>query len=260
MIPTRQMSPNAPSLISVAGKRRIAYQHTPGSQPGVIFMSGFMSGMTGTKAMALEAWCRERGLGFTRFDYSGHGASSGQFQEGTIGTWLEDAIAVLDMVTQGPQVIVGSSMGGWLALLLTMQRPERVAGVMTIACATDFTERLLRPALSQHQLEELEQKGLTELPTAYQDSPYIIGKNLLDEGRNHLLLSSRIDIDCPVCMVHGTADVDVPPEFSQETLERISPGHRTRLLLIEAGDHRLSRPEHLGFITDALATMINEVR
>jgi len=218
-----------------------------------------MSDMTGTKAIALESWCQQRGIGFTRFDYSGHGSSSGSFQEGTIGTWLEDAIDVLDMVTQGPQVIVGSSMGGWLALLLTLRRPQRVAGLLTIACATDFTERLLRPALSAHQLEELEHAGFTELPTVYREAPFRIGRMLLDEGNNHLLLHAPINIDCPVIMLHGTADTDVPVAFSHMTLERITSRYSARPILIEGGDHRLSCPEHLETITHELNRLRNEV-
>ncbi len=166
---------------------------------------------------------------------------------------------MLDQVTDGPQVLVGSSMGGWLALLLALRRPQRVAGLLTIACATDFTHRLLRPALSPRQVEELELKGFTELPTEYRETPYCIGKALLDEGNNHLLLHAPIDIDCPVLMLHGTADTDVPAAFSRMTLERITPGNSAHLILIEGGDHRLSTPEHLERITKELEKLRNEI-
>jgi len=253
------MPSNQYSFLSKPDNRRIAYHHTPGNHPGVIFLGGFMSDMTGTKAIALESWCLQHGISFTRFDYSGHGSSSGSFQEGTIGTWLEDAIDVLDKVTHGPQIIVGSSMGGWLALLLTLRRPQRVAGLLTIACATDFTERLLRPALSAQQLEELEHAGFTELPTAYRETSFRIGRILLDEGNNHLLLHAPINIDCPIIMLHGTADTDVPVAFSHMTLERITSRYSARLILIEGGDHRLSCPEHLETITNELSRLRSEV-
>ncbi len=224
-----------------------------------MFLGGFMSDMTGTKAMALEAWCLQSGVSYTRFDYTGHGTSSGSFQDGTIGDWLDDATEVLDQVTDGPQVLVGSSVGGWLALLLALRRPQRVAGLLTIACATDFTHRLLRPALSPQQLEDLEHNGFTELPTEYRETPYCIGRTLLDEGNNHLLLHAPINIDCPVLMLHGTADTDVPAAFSHMTLERITPGNSARLILIEGGDHRLSSPAHLERITNELDRLRNEV-
>ncbi len=253
------MPTDPPAFLTTQNKHKIAYHKIPGSQPGVVFLGGFMSDMTGTKAVALESWCQLHGIAYTRFDYSGHGSSSGSFQEGTIGDWLQDAIAVLDQVTQGPQILIGSSMGGWLALLLTLRRPQRVAGVLTIACATDFTERLLRPALSTQQLKELEHDGVTDLPTKYQETPYRIGKALLDEGKEHLLLHTPIDIHCPVVMLHGTADIDVPAEFSQMTLEQITSSKYAQLLRIEGGDHRLSSPEHLKGITDALETLIDKV-
>jgi len=247
----------APDYLETADNHRIAYHHTPGNPPGVIFLGGFMSDMTGAKALALEAWCQQQGVSFTRFDYSGHGQSSGRFETGTIGAWLNDALAIFDQITAGPQIVVGSSMGGWLSLLLTLKRPERVQGVLTIACATDFTERLLRPALKPQQIAELQRAGIIELPSHYSKTPYRISRRLLDEGLNHQLLQGAIAINCPVHMIHGSADKDVPPLISQLTLERLTADD-TRLTLIEGGDHRLSSPEQLARITGALAGLIEK--
>ncbi|MES9846736.1 MAG: alpha/beta hydrolase [Candidatus Sedimenticola sp. PURPLELP] len=236
--------PDQPRYLDTDQHRKIAYHHLDGSRPGVIFLAGFMSDMTGTKALALESWCHQRGTAFTRFDYSGHGASSGTFESGSIGDWLEDAISVLDKVTRGPQIVVGSSMGGWISLLLAMKRSHRVAALVTIACATDFTERLLRPALTTEQLQSLESKGVAELPSHYNEQPYRIGRRLIDEGVDHCLLDGSIPIDCPVRMLHGMEDRDVPWEISRMTLERLD-SNNTGLVLLENGDHRLSKPEEM---------------
>lgn len=249
------MNTPLPQYLNSPENRQIAYHHTPGKSPGVIFLGGFMSDMTGTKAVALETWCREQGITFTRFDYSGHGASSGLFEEGTIGAWLDDALAIFDQITTGPQIVVGSSMGGWISLLLTLKRPNRVQGLVTIACATDFTERLLRSALTAQQLADLENKGVAELPSHYNEKPYRIGKNLMDEGLEHQLLGNAISITCPVRMIHGTADLDVPQSISEITLEKISSKDAT-LTLIENGDHRLSNPDQLKQILQR----VNELR
>lgn len=208
--------------------------------------------MSGTKALALENWCREREIAFTRFDYSGHGESSGTFESGAIGDWLEDAEAVFDEVTEGNQILVGSSMGGWISLLLAMRQRERTAAVVTIACATDFTERLLRPALTEPQLKSLELNGFAELPSAYSDND----KRLLSEGTEHLLLASSIPILCPVRMLHGLDDEDVPWEISRETVERLE-SEDTELILIEKGDHRLSKPEELHRITNVIERLLD---
>ncbi|MET0087278.1 MAG: alpha/beta hydrolase [Sedimenticola sp.] len=249
--------PGHTPFIKTVQHREIAYQHLDGIRPGVVFLGGFMSDMTGTKALALESWCRERGREFTRFDYSGHGRSSGAFESGSIGTWLEDALAVFDQVTTGPQLLVGSSMGGWISLLLALKRASRVSGVVTIACATDFTERLLRPALSGAQLESLGQNGYAELPSSYSEQPYRIGENLLSDGHRHLLLGAPIPIHCPVRMLHGLDDEDVPWRISEETLQQLKSDNK-ELILIENGDHRLSKPRELDRVFGSVAELLDQ--
>lgn len=228
-----------------AGERR--------NLPGVIFLTGFASNMAGTKAMALEQFCRERRQGFLRFDYSGHGASGGAFRDGTIGGWLQDAIDVFDRLTMGPQILVGSSMGGWIMLLLALRRRERVAGLIGLASAPDFTEDIWR-GFSKVQREELIARGTVERPSAYSDSPYVIARALIEEGRQHLLLGGAIEIDCPVRLLHGMADPDVPYEKSLRIVEKLRSDDAT-VTLIKDGDHRLSRPQDLQRLFDAVGEL-----
>lgn len=216
---------------------------TPRHQPGVIFLTGFASNMTGTKAMALDRFCRERGQNFLRFDYSGHGASGGAFGDGTIGGWLEDTIDVFDRLTTGPQILVGSSMGGWIMLLLALRRRERVAGLIGLASAPDFTDDIWRN-FSKAQQYELMTRGAVERPSAYSDSPYTITRALIEEGRQHFLLGGAIDIDCPVRLLHGMADPDVTCAKSLRIAEKLRSEDVT-VTLIKDGDHRLSRPQDL---------------
>lgn len=253
----QRMSEPQPSLLEAAG-RRIAYHHHPGRTPGVLFLGGFMSDMNGTKATALEHWCVARGIAYTRFDYSGHGASSGSFEAGTIGAWLEDALAVFERITQGAQILVGSSMGGWIALLVARQRPGRVAALLTLACATDFTEQLLRPALSDRQRNELAREGVTELSTPYRESPYRICTDLLEEGHRHLLLDAQIAIDAPLRMLHGDRDEAVPLSISRRTLERYR-GADTELVVVEGGGHRLSTPRQLALTGRCLEELLSKI-
>ncbi|MCW8906887.1 MAG: alpha/beta hydrolase [Sedimenticola sp.] len=242
-------------FIELDSGKRIAYHQTPGAGPGVLFLGGFKSDMTGTKALALEAWCRRAGRPFTRFDYSGHGTSSGTFEQGTIGEWLDDTLAVIDRLTDGPLVLVGSSMGGWLALHATLARPDRVDALLTLACATDFTERLLMARFGEEQLEVLEREGRLLIPCDYDDQqPYPITRELLQEGRQHLLLDGPIPIHCPVRMLHGMQDPDVPWAFSLQTCEQLESDDAT-LTLIKRGDHRLSTQADLDLICHTLARL-----
>ncbi len=218
----------------------LAYCHHPGAAPGVLFLPGFNSDMQGTKALALESWCRERGRQFTRFDYSGHGRSSGVFRDGCIGQWRDDPLAILDRVTTGPQVLVGSSMGGWLMLLVALARPDRVAGLLGIASAPDFTERLYSQRLDDGQRLALEQTGYCELPNHYGDGkPHTIGRQLIEDGKNHLLLGGKIDIRSPVRLIHGQSDADVPWQLSMAVAEQITSDD-VEVQLVKNGDHRLS--------------------
>lgn len=224
---------------------RIAYHHSPGSSPGVLFCTGFNSDMGGTKARALDAWCAERGIQFTRFDYSGHGESDGRFEDGSIGEWLDDMLAVLDSVCQGPQLVVGSSMGGWIMLLAARARPGHIAGLLGIASAPDFTRAMRDSRLSSGQLADLDETGYCEIANHYDDGkPYRIGRKLLEEGEQHLLLGAEIAIDVPVRLIHGQADADVPWQLSLQVAELLA-SQDVELLLVKQGDHRLSEPVDL---------------
>ncbi len=217
------------------------------SLPGVVFLGGFMSNMTGSKAEWLEAFCRERGLAYLRFDYGGHGESEGAFTDGTIGSWLEDTLAVLDRLTEGPQVLVGSSMGGWLALLAALRRRDRIAGIVGVAAAPDFTEDLIHGELSPAQIQTLMREGIVELPSEYGEAPYPITRALIEDGRRHLLLRAPIGLSCPVRLVQGLADPDVPWRTALRIMERLQ-GPDVAATFIRDGDHRLSRPEDLAEI------------
>lgn len=236
---------NAPSILTRDNDSMIAYRHTPGKGPGVMFLTGFKSDMQGGKALALEAFCKERGHAFTRFDYSGHGESSGAFEDGAIGEWADDAVAVLDHVAEGPQILVGSSMGGWMMLLTALARPERVCGLVGIAAAPDFTRDLIPQALNDHQKADLENTGYCEIPNCYDDEePYKIGKKLLDEGDNHILLDGEIPLDMPVRLIHGLLDEDVPWQTAQKIMEKIRSTD-VEVQFVKSGDHRLSEPHDI---------------
>lgn len=235
----------------------VAYVRHPGRSPEVLFLGGFASDMTGTKALRLEAHCRARGQAFTRFDYHGHGQSSGRFRDGTIGAWADDAVAVLDRVVEGPVVLVGSSMGGWIMLLVALARPERVKGLIGIAAAPDFTERLIRPALSAEQRATLARDGVLLQPSAYGE-PLPITQALLDEGRDHLLLGAPIAIGCPVHLLHGQLDPDVPFQLGLELAQQLE-SRAVTVELVRDGDHRLSREADLRRLTAALDRMLEAV-
>ncbi len=224
---------------------QLAYQHLDGAAPGVLFCSGFNSNMQGDKALALESWCRERGRQFTRFDYYGHGESSGRFENGTIGRWRDDALAVLDEITRGPQVIVGSSMGGWIMLLTTLLRPERVHALVGIAAAADFTRALAEQGLSAEQRQQLAALGYCEIDNCYDDGePYRISQQLLTEGNEHLLLDAEVAIEKPVRLIHGQRDPDVPWQTALVIAERLRSAD-VEIQLVKDGDHRLSTAPHL---------------
>ena len=236
----------------------IAYRNSAGKSPGVVFLGGFASDMTGTKAGALEAACREAGRAYVRFDYSGHGASSGRFEDGTIGRWTEDALAVLDAVCEGRQVLVGSSMGGWIMVLAALARPDRVAGLIGIAAAPDFTEDLMWAGFGQDARRALETDGVWHEPSATGETPLAITRALIDEGREHLVLRGPIAIACPVRLIHGMKDSDVPWTVSLRLAEAL-PSADVVLTLVREGDHRLSEPadlERLRRTLDALCARI----
>lgn len=235
---------DTPEFLALPDGSSIAYRHLSGREPGIVFCSGFNSNMQGTKALALEQWAREVGQQFTRFDYFGHGESSGSFEEGCIGRWRDDTLAVLERITSGKQLMVGSSMGGWLMLLVAQIRPERICGLLGLAAAPDFSERL-RASLTAAQRAQLSDNGYTELPNCYDDGePYRIGEHLLEEGAAHLLLGGQIPIDLPVRLIQGQRDEDVPWQLALELAEKLSSTD-VEVQLVKAGDHRLSEPQDL---------------
>jgi pimeloyl-ACP methyl ester carboxylesterase len=220
---------------------RVAYARTEGRAPTVVFLGGFRSDMTGTKAMALEAWAQKRGQSYLRFDYLGHGQSSGRFEDGTIGRWLDDSLAAIDGLTNGKLVLVGSSMGGWLSLLAARARPDRVAGLVLIAAAPDFTERMLLKELSPEDRVILERDGRLERPSQYSPEPSVFTWKLIEEGRQHLLLDKPLILPCPVRLLHGQSDPDVPWEYSLEIAQHLE-APEVVTTFVKGGDHRLSTP------------------
>ncbi len=238
--------------------RRIAVSARAGSAPGLFWLGGFNSDMKGTKALALDAWAAEHGRACVRFDYSGHGESGGQFTDGTIGRWLEESAAVFEQFCTGPQVVVGSSMGGWIALLLAREVAKRagrasLAGLVLIAPAPDFTEELMWKGFSPEIRQVIETKGVWLRPSQYGvGTPYPITRNLIEEGRNHLLLGGSIEVGCPVRILQGAKDPDVPWQHAFALVHRL-PADDVVLTMIQDGDHRLSRPQDIARIIAAVA-------
>lgn len=233
---------------------RLAWARLPGAQPGVVFLPGFRSDMAGTKAMFLRAHCAASGRAFLRFDYSGHGASAGRFEEGTIGQWAADALALFDALTEGPQVLVGSSMGGWIALLLARARPGRIAGLIGLAPAPDFIDKLLWPALDPAQRATILERGVLHLPSAYGEATPIT-RALIEDGRRHNLLDAPLPIACPVRILQGMADPDVPWRHALRLVEALTTPD-VRLHLLKDGDHRLSRPADLRLLAETLEALL----
>lgn len=253
-----------PAFIEVGegdGRRRIAVRARAGSPPGLFWLGGFNSDMKGTKALALDAWAAAHGRACIRFDYSGHGESGGAFIDGTIGRWLEESVAVFEQFCSGPQVVIGSSMGGWIALLLARAIAKReanratLAGLVLIAPAPDFTEQLMWNGFSDEIREEIRTKGVWMRPSEYDDgTPYPITRALIEEGRNHLLLGSAIEVGCPVRILQGAQDPDVPWQHAFALAHRL-PAEDVVLTMIQDGDHRLSRPQDIARIIAAVAEM-----
>jgi pimeloyl-ACP methyl ester carboxylesterase len=249
-----------PSARRIAVRRRAAQESAQG--PGLVWLGGFKSDMQGSKAVALDEWARDHGRALVRFDYSGHGESGGDFVDGTIGRWLEESVAVFERFCAGPQVLIGSSMGGWMALLLareikkrqeTQQAKASLAGLVLIAPAPDFTEELMWKNFSAAVKKEIETKGVWLRPSDYGDgSPYPITRNLIEEGRNHLVLGSAIDLGCPVRILQGAQDPDVPWQHAFALTHRL-PADDVVLTMIQDGDHRLSRPQDIARILAAVA-------
>jgi pimeloyl-ACP methyl ester carboxylesterase len=238
--------------------RRIAVRWRDGAGPGLFWLGGFKSDMKGTKAEALDLWARDHGRAMTRFDYSGHGESEGDFIDGTVGRWLEESMAVFDACCRGPQVVIGSSMGGWLALLLARELARRaqadpsLASLVLIAPAVDFTEELMWKRFPPEIRREIEQAGVWARPSQYSDQPYLITRGLIEEGRSHLLLDNMIETGCPVRILQGVQDPDVPWQHAVELSSRFAQDDVV-LTLVKDGDHRLSRPEDIERLIAAVA-------
>ncbi len=246
--------------IGTADERRsIAVRERSGQSPGLFWLSGYKSDMRGSKAEALAHWAEQAGRACIRFDYSGHGELGGEFTDGTIGRWLGDALGVFDACCRGPQIFVGSSMGGWLALLLVRalrQRlqagPASVAGLVLIAPAVDFTEELMWKRFTPDIKRELEENGVWARPSEYSPEPYLVTRRLIEEGRNHLLLGGMIETGCPVRILQGVEDPDVPWRHAVELVSRLASDDVV-LTLVKDGDHRLSRPEDIERLIRAVA-------
>jgi pimeloyl-ACP methyl ester carboxylesterase len=238
--------------------RRIAVRVRQGAAPGLFWLGGFKSDMRGTKAAALDQWARDHGRAMTRFDYSGHGESGGNFTDGTVGRWLEESLAVFDACCRGTQIVIGSSMGGWLALLLARELARRapaapgIASLVLVAPAVDFTEELMWKRFPPEVKREIEERGVWARPSQYSNEPYPITRGLIEEGRAHLLLDDMIETGCPVRILQGVQDPDVPWQHAVELTSRFARDDVV-LTLVKDGDHRLSRPEDIERLIAAVA-------
>ncbi len=245
-----------PQSLQRADGQTIAFHRVPGRSPGVVFLAGLRSDMTGQKACYLEKYCRSRGRAYLRFDYFGHGRSSGEFARGTVGRWAEDAIAVLDELTQGPQILVGSSIGGWTMLLAALARPLRIDALVGIAAAPDATEDLLWPRLDAAQRTVLLTTGSVTVPSEYEPAGYAYSLGLIEDGKHHLVMRAPIALECPVRLLHGLADTSVPWQTSLRLAERVASRDVT-VTLVKDGDHRLSTGADLALLARTLDALLS---
>ena len=244
-----------PSYIDTPQGRHIAYHLSAGNLPTVVFLGGFLSDMAGTKALALEGFCQDRGQAYLRLDYAGHGASEGSFSDGTIGSWRDDALAVIESATKGPLILIGSSMGGWIALLLALALGDRVTGLIGIAAAPDFTEKLMWRNFTEAQRQAIMEEGATELPSDYSDEPTIITRALIEDGRRNSLLDAEIALDIPVRLIHGLEDSDVPSDWSMKIAGQLTSDD-VDVVLVKGGGHSLSEPGDLARLTSILGGLL----
>ena len=244
-----------PEFLTTSSGRRIAYGKSAGKAPGVVFLGGFVSDMQGTKATRLQAWAKATGRAFLRFDYSGHGQSSGAFTDGCIGDWAQDAAAVIKAVTDGKQILVGSSMGGWISLILATDIPDKIWGIVGISTAADFTENDFWDGFTENQRQDLQNFGQVAMPSDYGE-PVIITRRLIEDGRRHLVLRRPLPLPFPVRLLHGTEDSSVDPTVPLRILSHAS-GDDMRLTLVKGADHSFSSPECLSLIESALQQVID---
>lgn len=249
------LNPDSPSYLAAGEGRRLAYRYLPGAQPTVVFLCGLASNMNGNKALFLESYCRAGGQAYLRFDYQGHGASSGEFLDAGIGMWRDDALAVIRHATRGPLLLVGSSLGAWIMLLVARQAGIQIAALVGIAAAVDFTEDLIWLKLTAAQQSQLLASGVLERPSSYAGGPWRIGSGMIEDGRRHLQLRQAIPVHCPVRLLHGLADEDVPWQTSLRVMERLESTD-VRLTLIKNGDHRLSGERDLAMLGDCLDELL----
>ncbi len=242
--------PETADFIDLPDGRRIAYRRTPGSRPGIVFLGGFASDMDGSKALHLETWAQSRGAAFLRFDYTGHGKSSGRFEDGCISEWREDARDVINELTAGPQLLIGSSMGGWISLLLARSRPQNVAGIVGIATAPDFTHDFESGKLSAEQLRGMREKDKISVPSEYSEDGLVITRRLLDDGRSNFVLNEPLTLPFPVRLLQGTDDRDVDQSTAVRLLNHASCPDM-RLLLVKGADHSFSSGKCLRLIEQA---------
>ena len=246
-----------PEYLETRSKRMLAFHKIEGTRPTVVFLGGFKSEMAGTKALHLEDWAKREGNSYLRFDYSGHGVSSGKFSEGCIGDWADDAEYVIERTTDGPLILIGSSMGGWIALLMVQRMAERIAALITIAAAPDFTEDEFWNQFSDQQKSEVMENGITFLPSEYGE-PYPITRRLIEDGRNHLILRSSFQVDFPVRMLQGDKDKSVTRETALSLFDHME-GEDIQLSFLKGGDHSLSSPENLAVLENRLNTLIEQL-
>jgi len=244
-----------PDYLQLATGDKLAFRRTAGSSPGVVFLCGHGSDMDGTKALEVESWAVRRGIGCLRFDYRGHGLSSGAFLDGNISSWTDDCLAALDDLTDGPQILVGSSLGGWLMLNVALARPQRVAGLVGIAAAPDFTEDLLWQEFDESQRRQIEADGVLALPNPYSDEPVRYPWHLITDGRKNLRLRGNLDIAAPVHLLHGMQDEEVPWQTATNTAAALTGGD-VEITLVKTAGHRFSEPDQLALLRGALDRMV----
>ena len=247
-------SANPPSRFARPDGLGLAYRHRVGSGPTIVFLPGYMSDMEGGKAVVLDMWAARQGRAMLRLDYGGNGASEGRFEDGTLASWRDDALLLIDSLTQGPVVLVGSSMGGWLALLLALARPERVAGLVGVAAAPDFTDW----GFTDADKAVLATEGRIVEPTPYGDDPYVTTHAFWASGQAHRLLGAEIAIDCPVRLLQGQEDRDVPWQTALRIAQRLRSAD-VQTLLVKDGDHRLSRDVDIALLIRTVASLLDSL-
>jgi pimeloyl-ACP methyl ester carboxylesterase len=252
-----QLDPENVEYLIRADSERIAVSRLDGCRPGVIFFGGLRSDMNGVKALHVEAICRCEGRACTRFDYSGHGRSGGQFEDGTISQWLADAATVVEAAGQGPHIFVGSSLGGWLALLLAIEKPETAAAIVGVSAAADFTAYVRDSLFSDTHRQELAREGRVLIPDCHGGPPFAITRTLIEDGERHLLLERKsLPIKCPIRLIHARKDRDVPWDTGLRLAEKVQSSD-VQVKIIKDGEHQLARPSDLGILETTLISMFD---